>query len=102
MTRRFRLASACLVIAGPLAAAMAFESVNPAGGLVYRETQAARAVDTATNIYAMAGVVTDAVWQAMDYDIGGAADLQGSVRVRWRHEVIGAASPYSGWNIDDV
>jgi hypothetical protein len=47
--------------------------------------------------------VLDAGWTQQVFDISGVADLQGTVYVRWGHELlIDGLHPRSGWNIDDI
>jgi hypothetical protein len=47
--------------------------------------------------------IADDNWQIMEHDIGGLADRQPAVYIRWSYAIIKArAYPYSGWNIDDI
>jgi ELWxxDGT repeat protein len=47
-------------------------------------------------------VTADNAWQTLEYDISPFADNQSQVQVRWGYQTLSTASPYSGWNIDDV
>jgi len=47
-------------------------------------------------------VTADNAWQTLEYDISSLADNQSQVRVRWGYQTLSTATPYSGWNIDDV
>lgn len=46
--------------------------------------------------------LTDSAWTPVHYDLGAIADGQPALRLRWGHEVLQGAQPYSGWNLDEV
>ena len=46
--------------------------------------------------------ITDSDWQQVEYDISNVADNQPTVYIRWSYQILPAANPYSGWNIDDI
>ena len=46
--------------------------------------------------------ITDNEWQTMEFNISQYADDNETVCLRWRHEIVDRACPYSGWNVDDV
>jgi hypothetical protein len=47
--------------------------------------------------------LTENAWSTVTYDIGGVADNQSSVYVRWGYEIKQSdAWGFSGWNIDEV
>ncbi len=50
-----------------------------------------------------APAITDSNWVQVAHNLAGYADHQPAVYLRWGHEVRSAsASPFSGWNLDDV
>jgi hypothetical protein len=49
-----------------------------------------------------ASVITDSSWTGQVFNISEVADHAQFVYVRWGYEIRSGASPYSGWNIDDV
>ncbi|MDH4475302.1 MAG: M36 family metallopeptidase, partial [Verrucomicrobiaceae bacterium] len=54
-------------------------------------------------VFVNEGTVTaDSAWQTIECDISSVADNQSQVWVRWGYQTLSTASPYSGWNIDDV
>jgi predicted outer membrane repeat protein len=46
--------------------------------------------------------ITDAAWQALEYNISAVAADEGAVWIRWTYTVLDRAYAYSGWNIDDI
>jgi hypothetical protein len=53
-------------------------------------------------IWENAATITDATWQAMQYDISAVADDQPTVYLRWTMGTTDGGWRYCGWNIDDI